>query len=224
MQIVGRDDYNEWLAEFGDETRHVFVNSTATGAAPIMTSSALLQARLNCVHPRIFPMHIFGATDSAEGPEKRDLPDVRGQRGQALPHVGSQLQTVGVVGEPLRRFSQRRVAFSRSASPPRPLRLMTLGATWAVDSQCRWQRRPSLGWPEQHGCHAHCQRRATGGGGGQMHPGHQPARRSRRRRAHPRASRAGAARRSALASRHRKCAGRRRCWRVICLSKCSGGR
>ena len=82
VQIVEREDYQAWMARFGDSTRHIFVNSEATAAAPIMTSSALIQARLNCIHPGIFPMHKFAdplnpkpyastseAGDRAGGPE-----------------------------------------------------------------------------------------------------------------------------------------------------------
>lgn len=57
LQVVEKQEYQAWCAKFGPSTSHIFVNRVATGGAPVMASSALLQAKLNAVHPTIFPMH-----------------------------------------------------------------------------------------------------------------------------------------------------------------------
>jgi len=45
---VEGEQYQAWIEKFGETTQHIYVNSKATGAAPIMTSSAAIQARPIC--------------------------------------------------------------------------------------------------------------------------------------------------------------------------------
>lgn len=84
LQIVERRDYQDWLAGFGPETHHIYVNAAATGAAPIMASSAVLQARLNCVHPGIFPLH----QSCGSAPEESSQ--------RLLPWIGDRSRSVAV--------------------------------------------------------------------------------------------------------------------------------
>ena len=56
-QVMELPAYQEWSAQFGPDTQHIYVNSKATRAATIMTSSAVIQARLNCLDESVFPLH-----------------------------------------------------------------------------------------------------------------------------------------------------------------------
>lgn len=72
LQIIERDAYQRWLSKFGSGTKHLYINSTAAGGHPVMESSALIQARLNVIHPSIFPMHQYTSVPSPSGNELHD--------------------------------------------------------------------------------------------------------------------------------------------------------
>ena len=57
MQVIYQPEYQQWLESFGSETKHIYANSTATSSATILPSPALMQARLHCIHPVVFPLH-----------------------------------------------------------------------------------------------------------------------------------------------------------------------
>lgn len=68
LQILGREDYQRWLNNFGVGTKHIYINSSATKAGTVLTSPAIMQACLNCVHSKIFPMPCKQVAESTHLP------------------------------------------------------------------------------------------------------------------------------------------------------------
>ncbi len=56
LQVIAMPEYQAWAAAFSDNMTHIYVNSVATGASPVMLTSRGLQARLNVIHPGVFPL------------------------------------------------------------------------------------------------------------------------------------------------------------------------
>lgn len=75
MQIIEREAYQRWQLKFGTKTKHIYANSSATKASPIMMSSAAMQARLNCIHSKIFPLPLC--------PSSNDIDPVNGNHGNS---------------------------------------------------------------------------------------------------------------------------------------------
>ena len=53
-QVVSEAAYRQWMDSFGSQTTHLMANPSAAGGAPILTSSARIQARLMALAPQYF--------------------------------------------------------------------------------------------------------------------------------------------------------------------------
>eukprot|EP00899_Mesostigma_viride_P020766 jgi/Mesvir1/28691/Mv11183-RA.1 len=124
VEVLTSPAYRAWMACFAPHVRHITTLAGTFGARTVNLSSARLSAKLNLVHPQVFPLHTppvtleGGAQETAKGdaaalPE--DLP-------QAAPPPPAPVLLDGTVaGENLLRFHLRPLAaqgLDRSLVPP----------------------------------------------------------------------------------------------------------
>lgn len=55
-EVAALPEYRRWVAAFGGGARHIMANTAVNTGRTVMSSSALIQARLNVLAPEVFPL------------------------------------------------------------------------------------------------------------------------------------------------------------------------
>ena len=86
-EVAALPEYRSWAAAFGGGATHIMANSAVNAGRTVMSSSALIQARLNVLSPSVFPLPstswpaATGAMLAPPSPHSTDTQNIKTQDG-----------------------------------------------------------------------------------------------------------------------------------------------